>query len=146
MATTQKTQKVLAAMKALRFGTEIEFTLKKGHHNHRVLAEATFVGRAEMHGYAMHSLGAFPAITPATSGERDALVLGEVYECPPHVMARLDLLEGCPHFYVRHVETLTDGSKAWVYYMPRRRLARHQPGPRITSGVWELPRYNEGVN
>ena len=111
-------------------------TLKQGHHNNRALGNSRFVGNATLSGFAMYSLGAFPACCRDASA---APVHGEVYECNNAAMVRLDQLEGCPTLYVRQRFTLTDGTRAWVYFMGQKRFEGGHHA-RIANGVWPLIR------
>jgi len=64
-------------------------TLKRGFGNHAVLRGAEYVGRADLWGYEMYSLGGFPGIVPCTGF---SCVQGEVYEVSDFLS--LDRLEG----------------------------------------------------
>jgi len=107
-------------------------TLMQGEANHRLLADAQFLGEARTApGFTLHDLGAFPAMVPG-SGQA---VEGEVYAVSAETLARLDRLEGHPRFYCRALITLDDGSVAQAYLLPRERVARHAV---IPSGSWRV--------
>lgn len=106
-------------------------TLKRGHHNHRLLeaGRARCLGAGRIAG-TMHDLGAFPAV--ALSG--DGTVHGEVYEVSAETLRALDRLEGTPNFYQRTRVSMSTGMGTWVYNMDPKRLADRQI---VTSGRWE---------
>jgi len=103
-------------------------TLKRGETNHRWLERASWQGEAELPGVVLHDLGPFPM---AVIGE--GMALGEVYAVDQPELARLDELEGYPRLYDRHVLSLRDGRRAWVY-LGRPRQVRHAPV--VTGGMW----------
>lgn len=92
-------------------------TLKKGKGNHRLLTEATFLGRAKIKGpYLLVSLGGFPGVIKTQDGvERE--VSGEVYQINDDILQSLDWLEGHPRFYERH-KVRTPFKSAWCYFLP----------------------------
>ena len=101
-------------------------TLKKGHHNHRVIDDAEYLGACSIEGWAMYSLGYFPCIVPMKLSGR---VVVEVYKIPD--LVGTDRLEGYPNFYDR-TKVVTSHGDAWVYFM-----REVPPGAsRIKSGVW----------
>lgn len=104
-------------------------TLKRDHHNHRLLASSLFVGERKIAG-RMHSLGGFPAVVL----EGGTTVHGELYEVDEPTMQRLDRLEGCPSFYQRTRVSMSTGESAWVYVMAASKLAGRAEVP---SGRWE---------
>jgi gamma-glutamylcyclotransferase (GGCT)/AIG2-like uncharacterized protein YtfP len=113
-------------------------TLKRGHHNHRLLEKAQYISHAELWGYQMYSLGGFPGIKPS-----DGHVHGEVYEVED--LTRLDRLEGYDEerddgMYLRREVIIRrpakDGSyeddKAYAYVWNLDVIGR----PLIKDGVW----------
>ena len=105
-------------------------TLRAGQRNHRLLRRATALGPAStVEPFAMHDLGAFPAIV--AGGETP--VVGEVYEVDAETLQALDRLEGYPHLYDRVEVSLTDGGRALVYTMQPRQV---EGRPVIRSGDW----------
>jgi len=93
-------------------------TLKRGHSNSILLANATFLGEcATSPEYTMYSYGAFPAVV----NHGNTPVKGEVYEVNQEVMEDLDRLEGHPRWYVREIIKTPFGD-AWIYLMPEHRL------------------------
>jgi gamma-glutamylcyclotransferase (GGCT)/AIG2-like uncharacterized protein YtfP len=76
-------------------------TLKRGIHNHRLLAATTFVGKAITVSKFRMVAGGFPVLLRGEAGTTQK-VCGEVYEVNDEQLARLDGLEGytsrrCPH-------------------------------------------------
>lgn len=66
-------------------------TLRKGYGNHRLLENATFIGKAEtVQKYHLTASG-IPYVHPNIETSK---VIGEVYEVNEHQLARLDMLEG----------------------------------------------------
>jgi gamma-glutamylcyclotransferase (GGCT)/AIG2-like uncharacterized protein YtfP len=104
-------------------------TLKRGHGNHRVIADGSFLGEDRIPA-VMHDLGAFPAVRLDAA----ATVYGEVFSVDPQTLARLDRLEGHPTFYQRTRVRMSSGRRAWVYVMEADKLAQRT---RIRSGRWE---------
>lgn len=103
-------------------------SLRVGLHNHRLLEASEFKGMGLVKGYVMHSLGAFPAITPSEEGPG---IFVEVYEVEEGPMKRLDILEGYPRFYNR-TQVDTKQGIAWIYYM------EDAPGgPIVEGGDWK---------
>ena len=85
-------------------------TLKKGYENHRVIANAKFLGKHVTDPkYTMYDMGAYPCITLGG----DTAIVGEVYEVDS--LRRTDVLEGYPVYYNR-IEIETEYGTAWVYY------------------------------
>lgn len=66
-------------------------TLRKGYGNHRLLENATFIGKAEtVQKYHLTASG-IPYVHPNIETSK---IIGEVYEVNEHQLARLDMLEG----------------------------------------------------
>mmetsp|Transcript_59037 Transcript_59037/g.175543 ORF Transcript_59037/g.175543 Transcript_59037/m.175543 type:complete len:141 (-) Transcript_59037:434-856(-) len=114
-------------------------TLRKGHHNWRaILAPVTGVeAKTARAAYTMRSWGNFPAVY-AGGGTS---ILGEVFDVPDDILARLDELEGRPTWYKREeVEVVAErggsgGARmAWMYIMPG--LKNDVRGEAIDSGDW----------
>jgi gamma-glutamylcyclotransferase (GGCT)/AIG2-like uncharacterized protein YtfP len=82
-------------------------------------------------GYALHDVGAYPALVVAFAG----VVTGEVYSVSAEHLAVLDNYEGYPELYGRETVLLADGSAALAYVMSPRRAAEY---PRIESGTWAV--------
>jgi len=91
-------------------------SLKRGCYNHPLIAPATFLGEGLVRGYAMYSLGSFPAIV---AGDAEDVVHGELYEVDKETLNSLDALEGVQsgfyHKEVVEVET-ENGPKLAVIY------------------------------
>ena len=94
-------------------------TLKKGHGNNYLLAEAKYIGRGKTKKrFRLFDVG-FPYAVPSEDGAR---VIGEVYKVEsPEIMQALDWLEGFPTHYKRQIipVELENGKivKAWIYYV-----------------------------
>lgn len=122
-------------------------TLRRGEGNHGVMQGALgrYVGCAEVSGFKLFDLGAFPAVDFDGGRWEDAprLVQGEVFSLSPEGVARLDQLEGHPNFYRRcMVEVRLTGESdfpllAWIYVLPglTQRVRRTFQIP-IESGDW----------
>ncbi len=108
-------------------------TLKANFPNHHLLADARFLGSGHTATkHALYSAG----IPYATKAESVSPIVGEVYLVDAATLARIDKLEGHPHWYCREVVTvnLDEGEpvRAWIYFFlePRGRL--------IPSGEYTL--------
>jgi gamma-glutamylcyclotransferase (GGCT)/AIG2-like uncharacterized protein YtfP len=82
-------------------------TLKKGIHNHRLLENAEFIGRAyTVDGFKMYSVG-FPVIRFSDDGDP---VYGEVYDVDDETLKRLDHLENEGVMYNRkEINVIVEG-------------------------------------
>ncbi|HVW24098.1 MAG TPA: gamma-glutamylcyclotransferase family protein [Polyangiaceae bacterium] len=106
-------------------------TLKRGFVRADLMAGATFERCATTQcGYALHDLGAYPALVTATEGT----VIGEVYWVDAEHLDALDRYEGCPELYQRESIVLEDGSRAEAYSMT---AARVRGCPRIEGGDFQ---------
>lgn len=114
-------------------------TLKRGYHNHRLLAEAgaQFIQEDKAPGRLYG--GYVPVVTPLPENKRAKLwVSGEVFLIDAPCLARCDRLESHPTGYTRTEVRLLSGLKAYIYYWLH-------PGYRvrdqdfIKSGVWTRP-------
>ncbi len=98
-------------------------SLLEGMHNHHILGPSEFVGKGELKGFEMYSLGSFPAIIPSNS---KITIKGELYNVTsPMIEEMLDKLEGYrknsnSSFYNKSVVDVIkpDGAvvKAYVYH------------------------------
>lgn len=104
-------------------------TLKRGHGNHRLLADSTFVGEDVLAGATLRDYGAFPAVELTLGG----VVHGEVYQVSHETLRQLDRLEGVPSLYQR-VRARTSTGAVWVYVMESERLTARRI---IPTGRWE---------
>jgi gamma-glutamylcyclotransferase (GGCT)/AIG2-like uncharacterized protein YtfP len=97
-------------------------TLKRGHHNHRVLGpNPQFVGNAITNTkYKMLDAG-FPVLLALTKDDKDEghFVEGEVYDVDADIAKRLDQLEGKGRMYnrVRKYVKMAEGSVRLNYYV-----------------------------
>lgn len=100
-------------------------TLKPGAWNHRLIEPYVHHTVPARTRGILVALGSIPALIPG-----DGLVRGIMLTVDHAAIARMDRLEGVPHFYRRKETsvTLDDGSEvtAWVYeYSEPSRLANH---------------------
>ncbi|HHV65924.1 MAG TPA: gamma-glutamylcyclotransferase [Peptococcaceae bacterium] len=90
-------------------------TLMKGYENHRYyLAQAEYLGKGEIEGYALYAVSSFPGIVP----EKGEKVKGELYRVDSDTLVELDILEGEGSLYLRKMVKVTMDQKtveAWVY-------------------------------
>jgi len=106
-------------------------SLLRGMGNHGFLERSRFVRSARTAlGYRMYSLGAFPGVARDVGGQ----VLGEVFDVDGATLARLDRLEGHPHFYMRSVIALEDGERVETYLIPLETVAPHRAV--VATGDW----------
>ena len=112
-------------------------SLKKGFHNHHILVDggAKFIAKDSIKG-RMHNLGRFPCVVKG-----DDVIHGEVYSVNRATMARLDMLEGHPHFYRR--ELAGKGNDYWTYFLPDLTMvAAGKTWPHIPGGEWKTEHVN----
>lgn len=108
-------------------------TLKKGHSNHPLLADSTFLGAGAVPG-ELYDLGGIPGYIYKDVA---ATVKGEVYRMPwIGTLYDLDILEGEGYLYERIVvnATLNSGDKVdvWVYQYMNGSMGLKQ----LKNGVW----------
>ena len=90
-------------------------TLRQGGRYHHLLEQATFLGAAKTSPrYVLVDVGSYPAMLK--NGTQ--AIHGEVYRVHEHTLKELDILEGVPELYTREQIHLSDGTVAWVYFMP----------------------------
>jgi gamma-glutamylcyclotransferase (GGCT)/AIG2-like uncharacterized protein YtfP len=109
-------------------------TLKRGGRRHGLLAGQLSRGEARTRPlYALHHLGSYPGLVAATGAGQ--VVRGELYEIDCALLGRLDRVEGAPELFDLGSVELEDGvGPAWAYF-----YQLGPAGPRIESGVWEVP-------
>ena len=114
-------------------------TLKRGHHNHRLLEspnikDTMYLGRCRITGnFRMIDLGNFPAVQ-RTTGVGPQSIYGEVYQISEETLDGLDMLEGNGSFYTRE-KVSTAFKNSWIYLLPSNdRYARAYA--EIPTGVW----------
>lgn len=93
-------------------------TLLSGLHNHYLLKDSLFIGYFESKQKMSMFCSGIPYVftRPAKYS-----IKGEIYEVDDTVLARLDSLEGHPHWYKRSKKWFTNGvleKRAWIYIMP----------------------------
>lgn len=102
-------------------------TLKRGHGNHRLLAQSKFLGRCVIRGkYQMVSLGGFPGLVEAPMDAPEVPISGEVYQVNDDTLLSLDFLEGHPRFYERF-KISTPYKNAWAYFLPQAYIGKGYP-------------------
>lgn len=94
-------------------------TLMRGFHNHHLLRNSEFVGKAITYlpAYELDSHGAFPALHEVGNGY---YVKGEVYVVNDEILSRTDRLEGHPNWYQRGLISCKVDNRiyiVWAYVM-----------------------------
>lgn len=112
-------------------------SLRRGMGNHRLLERAQYEGTCFVSGFEMYSLGGFPFIRP--DNDKDKKVFAELYKVSDNEFARLDMLEGYPHFYNRKQIQTPDGA-AWIYFIDQ----VGDPSMIVEDGDWV--RFKKGSN
>lgn len=112
-------------------------SLKRGHHNNRLLerADARFMGFDTVTGpFRMVSLGGFPGVIYDERVEGANTVFGEVYHFDPDRLETFDWLEGYPRFYDRTKfrSDLMD-KRVWMYHLPYDAYKDHE---HVGTGCW----------
>jgi gamma-glutamylcyclotransferase (GGCT)/AIG2-like uncharacterized protein YtfP len=79
--------------------------------------------------YRLYSLGSFPGLVEGGT----TAVLGELYVVDAATLARLDRLEGHPHFYERSWVSLNTGLRVQSYLL---RAERVWSEVEVVSGDW----------
>lgn len=130
-------------------------SLKRGHFNHSILEEgkARFLTDDAIHGYTMYSLGPYPFIIPAISipgqfyPSSHGIVYGEIYDCSPELVKKLDNLEGHPRFYQRTtVDHVFSKQESYAYVMRDQFASNyftHKRAHEVPSGVWTSAEYKK---
>lgn len=107
-------------------------TLRRGHEAARLLEGCERIGPATVAGSLYDIDGEYPALVLAGAGR----VEGEIWRCPPEVLARLDEYEGVSEGLFRRVATEAGGLACWVYVAGPKLARRLTPRRRIKSGRW----------
>ena len=116
-------------------------SLLSGERNHGYLQHAQLIGKGvTLPHFDLLDLGSYPAMVL----DGQTAIHGEIYAVDDDTLARLDRLEGHPHYFVRAHITLQwpDELEAWVYVMRREILTAK---PRIASGDWKARRKEIGL-
>lgn len=82
-------------------------TLMRGHRLNPVLPQSGFVREAQVRGYEMYDMGAYPAAVEGTG----AVIHGELWEVDDLKLQELDWIEGPYH----RTPTVVDDEPAWIY-------------------------------
>jgi gamma-glutamylcyclotransferase (GGCT)/AIG2-like uncharacterized protein YtfP len=105
-------------------------TLMRRESNHRLLADADFLGEARtVAAFTMIDLGAFPGVV----ADGETAIVGELFRVDARTLAAVDRLEGHPSFYRRTEIELENGGRAEAYLLRAREL-RHATV--IAGGSW----------
>jgi gamma-glutamylaminecyclotransferase len=108
-------------------------SLKSGRGNNGLLDGCQFVGPGYTEGiYTMVNLGMFPGIVE----DGETSIYGEVYDVDDGTLARLDMLEGHPHFYERKdmmVKVNGEWAPAVGYVLPQEWLENSHV---VEGGRW----------
>lgn len=104
-------------------------TLKRGFHNHRLLAGTKYIGTDFIRGTLINF-----GLPGVIAGER--AVEGEIYEVDDATLARLDLLEGHPNFYERKTTVTINASERVSYYELQRVPLGNISDRIVHSGKW----------
>lgn len=114
-------------------------SLKSGERLSDALRESIMIGPGRIAG-AIFNLGPYPAVLlpdeiPTVMTRTCGFVSGEMYECKPSTIERLDRIEGHPVYYERKpVRELTTGMEVWAYFLNLRILPKG--AQLIANGVW----------
>lgn len=109
-------------------------SLRKGLHNHGLLAQADYLGTERISGFNMHSLGSFPFVTTRGVTPESEITI-EVYEVTPAEFRRLDMLEGYPSFYDRMLIDTSHG-QAWIYFIDQDGSYSTTRNEQVQDGDW----------
>lgn len=108
-------------------------TLRKGGSNFGLMKDANFIAKGTVGGVLL-DYGGYPALVSRPHGY--TLVHGEIYDVDAPTLARLDKMEGHPHYYRRTMLAVNLGS-AHTYpadtYVP---VKPDLSAPVIESGDW----------
>jgi len=107
-------------------------TLRRGQEGARLLDGCVRIGPATVTGTLYDIDGEYPALVLAGAGR----VEGEIWRCPPEVLARLDEYEAVGQGLFRRVATEAGGLACWVYVAGPKLARRLTPRRRIKSGRW----------
>jgi len=107
-------------------------TLQRGQEGASLLEGCVRIGPATVQGSLYDIDGEYPALVLAGKGR----VEGEIWRCPPEVLARLDEYEGVSEGLFRRVATEAGGLACWVYVAGPKLARRLTPRRRIPSGRW----------
>ncbi len=120
-------------------------SLKEGFSNHRLLTSSKRLPSGKIKGWAMFSLGSFPAIVP--TAKRSSTIEVELYEVDNLTLVNLDRLEGFrknpqdkkDSMYMRS-KVQAFGHSCWIYHMGHRKEKLVvSTYPIVSDGVWKKP-------
>ena len=91
------------ALKGVWWKVFVYGTLKKNFHNHHLLKDMPYLGKARTipGAFGMYSAGSFPVLGPTDAVKEKAAVSGELYAVDAFCIVQLDRLEGNGSMYNR---------------------------------------------
>jgi gamma-glutamylcyclotransferase (GGCT)/AIG2-like uncharacterized protein YtfP len=115
-------------------------TLKQHQPNFTIIKNGLFCGVGKLdkaNGFRMVSLGAFPALIPA-SYDDSQVIHGEIWDVDPEAFKNVEYLEGYPTFYDRERLSIKDSENnehhCFVYYIPDELSAKELKS--VDEGTW----------
>ena len=115
-------------------------TLKQHQPNFPIIKSGVFCGIGQLekaNGFRMVSLGAFPALIPA-SPKDSQIINGEIWKVDNNAFLNVELLEGYPTFYDREKLIVKDSKRndhhCFVYYIPDELSSKHLKS--VDMGTW----------
>ena len=115
-------------------------TLKQHQPNFGIIKGGIFCGVGKLgkgNGYRMVSLGAFPALIPA-SYDQSQVIHGEIWDIDEEQFKNVEYLEGYPTFYDRERLNVKDSQNndhhCFVYYIPDELSSRELKS--VETGTW----------
>ena len=107
-------------------------TLKKGHSNHRLIENASYIGEDKTReNYCMINLGHFPA---TLEREKMSSIKGEMYLANGDLLQTLDKFEG--KWFYRKKVLFESGKSAYTYFISPETIKKKYPV--IKNGNWTV--------
>ena len=115
-------------------------TLKQHQPNFRIIKNGVFCGVGKLdksNGYRMVSLGAFPALIPASS-DQSQHIHGEIWDIDEEQFKNVEYLEGYPTFYDREKLMVKDSRgkehECFIYFLPDKLGSKELTS--VDMGTW----------
>ncbi len=108
-------------------------TLRKNGPAAELLRGASFVRPAAVQGTLYDIEGRYPALL--LYGENP--VHGEIWRCPPELLAELDEFESVEEGLFRRVGVEVDGLACWTYVAGPALARQLTPSRRVATGIWQ---------